>query len=100
MLYVVWASDAPGKGALRLRVREAHRARLRAPAPHPVKVLQAGPTLDAAGAEMNGSLLVVEAESLAAVRAFIEEDPYVQAGVYASVEIRPWRLGLGFSGLV
>ncbi len=95
MLYAVWASDAPGTDAERARVREAHRARLRAPAPHAVQVLQAGATLDADADRMNGTLLVVQAEDIAAVRAFVEGDPYVVAGVYASVEIRPWRCGLG-----
>ncbi len=95
MLYVVWASDAPGTGDERLRVREAHRARLRAPAPHAVEVLQAGATLDAEAQAMNGTLLVVRAESIAAVRAFVDGDPYMAAGVYRSVEIRPWRCGLG-----
>jgi len=95
MLYAVWASDAPGSGDERLRVREAHRARLRAPAPHAVQVLQAGATLDAKAGAMNGTLLVVQAEDIEAVHAFIDADPYVAAGVYASVEIRPWRCGLG-----
>lgn len=95
MLYAVWASDAPSRGDERARVREAHRARLRAPAPHAVQVLQAGATLDAEAGTMNGTLLVVQAEDIAAVRAFVEGDPYVAAGVYASVEIRPWRCGLG-----
>jgi uncharacterized protein len=95
MLYVVWASDAPGMGDERERVREAHRARLRSPAPYAVLVLEAGATLDAESDGMNGTLLVVQAEDIAAVRAFVEGDPYVAAGVYASVEIRPWRCGLG-----
>ena len=95
MLYAVWASDAPGTGDERGRVREAHRARLRSPAPHAVQVLQAGATLDAEAGAMNGTLLVVQAENIAAVRAFVAGDPYVAAGVYASVEIRPWRCGLG-----
>jgi uncharacterized protein YciI len=95
MLYAVWASDAPGMGDERRRVREAHRARLRAPAPYAVQVLQAGATLDAEADAMNGTLLVVQADNIAAVRAFVEGDPYVAAGVYASVEIRPWRCGLG-----
>jgi len=94
MLYAVWASDAPGTGDARARVREAHRARLRLPAPHAVQVLEAGATLDIEEA-MNGTLLVVQAENIAAVRAFVEDDPYVAAGVYASVEIRLWRCGLG-----
>jgi uncharacterized protein YciI len=95
MLYAVWASDAPNMGTERARVREAHRARLRAPAPHEVQVLQAGATLDPEAGTMNGTLLIVEAEDISAVRAFVEGDPYVAAGVYASVEIRPWRCGLG-----
>ncbi len=95
MLYAVWASDVPGTGDERLRVREAHRARLRAPAPHAVQVLQAGVTLDEDTQAMNGTLLIIQAESIAAVRAFVDGDPYVAAGVYASIEIRPWRCGLG-----
>jgi uncharacterized protein YciI len=96
MLYAVWASDRPGTGAARQQVREAHRQRLRNPAPHAVQVLQAGPTLDEKTAPaMNGTLLIVQADDIAAVRAFVDADPYVAAGVYARVEIRPWRCGLG-----
>lgn len=95
MLYAVWATDRPGTQAERLRVREAHRARLREPGAHAVRVLQAGVTLDEATQAMNGTLLIVQAERLEAVRAFVDGDPYVAAGVYDRVEIRPWRCGLG-----
>ena len=95
MLYAVWASDRPGSGEARQRVREAHRSRLRAPGEHAVQVLQAGATLDGPAVAMNGTLLIVQAPDIAAVRAFVDADPYVAAGVYASVEIRPWRCGLG-----
>ncbi|MDT4886907.1 YCII-related domain protein [compost metagenome] len=44
---------------------------------------------------MNGSLLVVEAASLAEVQAFLDDDPYVRAGIFERVEIRPWNWGLG-----
>ncbi|MNH34909.1 YciI-like protein [compost metagenome] len=54
-----------------------------------------GPTLDDAGAAMNGTLLVIEAGSLAEVEAFIEDDPYVQAGLFASIQIRLWHWSLG-----
>ena len=94
MLYAVWATDHQGALPQRTRVREAHRARLRQPAPHAVQVLLAGPTL-ADGGAMNGTMLVVQASSVQAVQAFIDDDPYVQAGVYCHVEIRPWRCGLG-----
>jgi len=98
MLFAVWAKDRAGALEQRVQVREQHRARLRAPAPHAVEVLLAGPLFDAPGGAMNGTLLVVAAESIAAVQGFVEADPYVLAGVYASVDIRPWHCGLGSIG--
>lgn len=95
MFYAVWATDRPGMLATRLRVRDAHRARLREPGDHPVKVVAGGPTLDEADAAMNGSLLVIEAESIEAVRRFVDEDPYAVEGVYAQVVVRAWQWGLG-----
>jgi uncharacterized protein len=95
MYYAVWATDLPGTLAARLQARDAHRARLREPGVHPVKVVVGGPTLSESDASMNGSLLVIEAESIDAVRRFVAEDPYQLAGVYAHVEVRPWQWGLG-----
>jgi uncharacterized protein len=95
MQFVVWATDADDALAVRQRVREQHRARLRHPAPHNVQVLMAGPTLDESNNTMNGTLLVVEAHSAEAVRAFVQGDPYQRHGVYRDVQIRPWRCGLG-----
>ena len=92
--FAIWATDRPGMAAERERVREAHRARLREGGRDGLKVVLGGPTTDEAGA-MNGSLLVVEAHDIAAVREFLAGDPYVLGGVYATVEIRPWRCGLG-----
>lgn len=94
-LYVVWASDRRGALALREQVRPSHRQRLRAPSPHAVKVLAAGPTLQVEDGTMNGTLLVVWAASVQDVRAFLDDDPYQRSGVYASVEIRHWHCGLG-----
>jgi uncharacterized protein YciI len=95
MFYAVWATDSPGMQATRMRVREAHRARLREPGEHPVKVVAGGPTLDESDAAMNGSLLVIEAESMEDVRRFVADDPYALEGVYAHVEVRAWQWGLG-----
>lgn len=92
--FAIWATDRPGMAAERARVREAHRARLREGGPSRLKVVLGGPTTDEYGA-MNGSLLVVEAHDITAVRDFIAGDPYVLSGVYDTVEIRPWRWGLG-----
>ena len=95
MQFIVWATDAHDALAVRQRVREQHRARLRDPAPHAVQVLLAGPTLNDEAQSMNGTLLIVEAHSAEVVRAFIDDDPYMRHGVYRDVQIRPWRCGLG-----
>jgi uncharacterized protein len=95
MYFVVWATDREGTQAARLAVRDAHRARLRAPAPHPIVVVAGGPTLGESDNAMNGSLLVIEADNIEAVRRFVADDPYEVAGVYARVEIRPWYWSLG-----
>jgi uncharacterized protein YciI len=44
---------------------------------------------------MNGTLLVIEAGSLSEVESFIQDDPYVQAGLFSSIQIRPWHWSLG-----
>ncbi|KKX58727.1 MULTISPECIES: YciI family protein [Pseudomonas] len=93
--FAVFATDHPQSQALRQRLRPSHQAHLRATDTHRVVVRLGGPTLDDAGAAMNGTLLVIEAGSLAEVEAFIEDDPYVQAGLFASIQIRPWHWSLG-----
>lgn len=93
--FAVFATDHPDSLALRQRLRPSHQAHLRAPETHRVVVRFGGPTLDEAGAAMNGTLLVIEAGSLQEVEAFIQDDPYVQAGLFASIQIRPWHWSLG-----
>jgi uncharacterized protein YciI len=95
MYFAVWATDHEGTLPVRLAVRDAHRARLRDPSPHRVKVLVGGPTSDVSGADMNGSLFVIEADGIDTVTRFMAEDPYELSGVYASVVIRPWQWSLG-----
>jgi uncharacterized protein YciI len=51
--------------------------------------LQSGPLLADDGREF-GSLIVVEAESASAVEAFLDRDPYVQAGLFARRHVHPW----------
>ncbi|MFC3227042.1 YciI family protein [Marinibaculum pumilum] len=97
MYFVVFGTDRPGTEQLRLDTRPSHQQHLRAH-PHPVTVLHGGPTLTADGARMNGSMLVVEADSLADVEAFVADDPYSKAGLFATVEIRPWKWGMGAPG--
>ena len=58
------------------------------------QVRLAGPRLDEKG-EMCGSMFVIEAEDLAAAKAFSTDDPYAKAGLFASVEITPFNAALG-----
>jgi uncharacterized protein YciI len=44
---------------------------------------------------MVGSMLIIEAADLAAARAFAAADPYQAAGVFESVDVRPFKLTLG-----
>ncbi|MEO8925604.1 MAG: YciI family protein [Caulobacteraceae bacterium] len=83
--------DRPDSLALRMATREAHFAHVAA---HPGVIRLAGPFLDEVGA-MAGSLLLIEAPDLAAARAFSAADPYVLAGLFERVEIRPWRATVG-----
>ena len=83
--------DKPDSLALRLATREAHFEYVNA---HPGVVRLAGPFLNEAG-EMTGSLLLVEAPDMATARAFSAADPYVLAGLFKWVEIRPWRATVG-----
>ncbi len=98
MYFVVFGTDKPGKLALREETRPAHRAHARNPEGHAVKLILGGPTLGEDGAEMNGTLLIVEARTIEAVRAYVADDPYSKVGLFADVQIRPWNWGTGRPG--
>ena len=89
--FVLSCLDKSDGLALRLGSRQAHLAYVRAQ-PQGF-VLLAGPFLDDAG-EMCGSLFIIEAPDIESVRAFSAADPYVSAGLFQSVEIRPWRAAI------
>lgn len=94
--YVIFATDKPGMLAVREHVRPSHRAYLRnAAAGHSVAVRLGGPTLDAQADTMNGTLLVIEAGHIDDVQRFVSDDPYMHAGIFERVEIRPWDWSLG-----
>ncbi|MDP4003969.1 YciI family protein [Methylobacterium sp. NEAU K] len=65
----------------------AHRAYLAAA---PLKILIAGPLLDEAGEAPIGSLLVIEAETMEAARAFASGDPFAVNGAWDSIRIYPF----------
>lgn len=53
-----------------------------------------GPFLDERG-DMTGSLMIIEAADLEAAKQFNRDDPYTKAGLWASVEVRPFRVTFG-----
>lgn len=84
-LFVMIGRDGPEGAARRKDRRPAHLAHL-APLADAGRVPWAGPLLDPTGAPC-GSVVVFEAESLAAARAHAEADPYVSGGVFGSFEV-------------
>ncbi|CRM54957.1 YciI family protein [Pseudomonas salomonii] len=95
--YLLFATDKPDVLSLREQLRASHRAYLNDPAPHAVRVILGGPTLTQDSRQMNGTLLVIQAQTLEEVDAFLAEDPYMKSGVFASFEVRPWNWSRGLS---
>lgn len=95
MWYAIEGYDAPQSLEARLQARPAHLARLNA-LKDAGRLLVAGPcpaidAEDPGPAGFSGSLVIAEFGSLAAARVWADADPYVDAGVYARVEVRPFR---------
>lgn len=95
MYYAIIGQDAADSLALRQQARPAHLKRLEA-LQREGRLLIAGPfpAIDAADpgpAGFSGSLIVAEFDTLAAAEAWAAADPYVSTGVYASVEVKPFK---------
>lgn len=95
MLYAIIASDVPDSAALRAGARAEHLDRLETLVEQG-RLLVAGPhpaidSEDPGPAGMSGSLIVAQFESLEEARRWAEADPFVQAGVYESVVVKPFK---------
>ena len=95
MWYVIEGSDRADSLAARLHARPAHLERLRELL-DAGRLLLAGPfpaidSEDPGPAGFTGSLIVAEFADLAAARAWADADPFVAAGVYREVSVRPFR---------
>ncbi|MBS7543972.1 YciI family protein [Ancylobacter oerskovii] len=88
MNFALTAYDRPGALPLRLEVRPAHLDYLRAIA---ANIVFAGPVLDAEGKPC-GSIIVYEAEDLAAAQKLVNDDPYSHAGLFERVELKGYRV--------
>ena len=98
MLFAINAEDVPNSLPLRKQARAAHLSRLES-LKQEGRLVLAGPcpaieSNDPGDAGFTGSLIVAEFDSLADARAWADEDPYVAAGVYAQVSIKPFKLVL------
>ena len=82
----------------RLSVRDQHIARLNA-LKDEGRLIIAGPhpaidSPDPGDAGFTGSLIVAEFESLKAAQTWADDDPYIKAGVYKKVVVKPFKLVL------
>lgn len=94
MWYVIEGHDAEGTLPRRRQARPAHLARLQA-LREAGRLLVAGPcpaidAEDPGPAGFSGSVVIAQFDSLQQARAWAGADPYVEAGVYARVEVRPF----------
>ena len=95
MLYAIIATDVANSLEKRLSARPAHVERLKTLQAEGRMVL-AGPhpaidSNDPGDAGFTGSLIVAEFASLEAAKSWADADPYIAAGVYANVIVKPFK---------
>lgn len=89
MLFAFLCTDKPGHLNVRMETRPAHLEWLNGlNAAGTLKI--AGPFLDGDG-KPSGSLIIVSAEDIEAARAISDADPYAKAGLFETVEIKPYN---------
>jgi len=92
MLFIAYCVDKEDHLQVRMDTRPAHVDFLKAKGD---ALKLAGPTTAENGENPNGSMLVFEDSSLDAARAWVAADPYAAAGLFASVDVKPWKHALG-----
>lgn len=95
MFYAIISEDIKNSLERRMSVRPAHLERLKTLADEG-RLLIAGPhpsidSEDPADAGFSGSLVVAEFSSLEEAQRWADADPYVGAGVYQSVKVKPFK---------
>ena len=95
MLYAIISQDIENSLDKRKSVRDQHIARLNElkdqgrlviAGPHP-----AVDSPDPGDAGFTGSLIIAEFESLASAQVWADADPYITAGVYEKVIVKPFK---------
>ncbi len=95
MFYAIISEDVSDSLAMRKSARPAHLARLNQ-LKDAGRLLIAGPhpaidCEDPGEAGFSGSLVVAEFDSLADAQAWADADPYIEAGAYARVTVKPFK---------
>ncbi|MAX55748.1 MAG: hypothetical protein CL537_09610 [Alcanivoracaceae bacterium] len=95
MFYAIISEDVANSLPLRKQAREAHLARLQT-LKEQGRLLLAGPhpaidSEEPGDSGFTGSLVVAEFESLEAAQQWADADPYIEAGVYAGVKVKPFK---------
>lgn len=95
MLYAIISQDVENSLEKRLSVRPDHLARIQA-LQNEGRLVLAGPhpaidSEDPGPAGFTGSLIVAEFDSQQAAQEWADNDPYINAGVYQSVTIKPFK---------
>lgn len=95
MLYAIISLDVENSLPLRKQARPAHIERLNALRDEG-RLILAGPhpaidSEEPAEAGFTGSLVVAEFKNLAEAKAWADADPYMAAGVYAQVTVKPFK---------
>ena len=98
MLYAIIGEDRADSLSARLAARPAHVERLKT-LQEEGRLLVAGPcpaidSPDPGPAGFSGSLIIAEFASLEAARAWADADPYIAAGVYEKVTVKPFKKAL------
>ena len=88
MLFTFHLIDAPNRGELRSRVRPEHKEYLGRVAD---RIAFAGPLTSDDGQTMLGSLLVIDFADRDAAAAWLRDEPFTRAGLYASAQVHAFR---------
>lgn len=88
-LFALICRDKPGALPIRMATREAHLAYVRDTG----AVRLAGPLIETG--QMAGSLIILEADDLAAAQAWADADPYQAAGLFETVALSEWKKVIG-----
>ncbi|MDX5333394.1 MAG: YciI family protein [Gammaproteobacteria bacterium] len=95
MLYAIIGEDVEDSLEKRLSVRPAHLERLEALKAEG-RLLVAGPnpaidSNDPGEAGFTGSVIIAEFDSLREAQNWADADPYIEAGVYRQVTVKPFK---------